>query len=130
LKKPPNSALSGPFWHRGRGTLAAITDPAKSFVIPDHPQRAAAATPATVAAYLGAPRARAEGVDDAAALRRDRRAGHDNPAAHAGVKATLAGISPTPGSAALAALGLHSSAVDHGASFQAIADHAAQRKRG
>jgi integrase len=70
----------------------------------DHEQIDLPAAPATVAAYLGAlasagtkvstVRRRCAAIGDV-----HRRAGHDNPAAHAGVKATLAGIARTLGSA-------------------------------
>jgi hypothetical protein len=69
----------------------------------DHGQVALPAAAATVAAYLGAlasdgakvstVRRRWAGIGDA-----HRRAGHDNPAAHAGVNATLADIARTLGS--------------------------------
>jgi integrase len=70
----------------------------------DHGQVDLPAAPATVAAYLGA---LATAGTKASTVRRrcaaigdvHRRAGHDNPAAHAGVKATLAGIARTLGSA-------------------------------
>jgi integrase len=67
-----------------------------------HQQVELPAAPATVAAYLGAlatggakvstVRRRCAAIGDA-----HRRGGHDNPAAHAGVKATLAGIARTLG---------------------------------
>jgi site-specific recombinase XerD len=70
----------------------------------DHGQSEFPAAPATLAAYLSALatagskvstiRRRCTSIGDA-----HRRNGHDNPAAHAGVKATLAGISRTLGSA-------------------------------
>ncbi len=70
----------------------------------NHGQVDLPAAPGTVAAYLGAlasagtkvstVRRRCAAIGDV-----HRRAGHDNPAAHAGVKATLAGIARTLGSA-------------------------------
>jgi site-specific recombinase XerD len=67
-----------------------------------HQQTELPAAPATVAAYLGAlasagakvstVRRRCAAIGDA-----HRRGGHDNPAGHAGVKATLAGIARTLG---------------------------------
>jgi hypothetical protein len=75
-----------------------------------HGQTELPAAPATVAAYLGAlasAGAKVSTVQRRCAAIGDahRRNGHDNPAAHAGVKATLAGIARTLG--APPAMGLH-----------------------
>jgi hypothetical protein len=66
----------------------------------DHGQNELPAAPATVAAYLSALASAGAKVSTirrrcAAIADAHRRNGHDNPAAHAGVKATLAGIART-----------------------------------
>jgi site-specific recombinase XerD len=68
----------------------------------DHGQNELPAAPATVAAYLSALASAGAKVSTirrrcAAIADAHRRNGHDNPAAHAGVKATLAGIARTLG---------------------------------